>query len=255
MSAELLATHADASAYHATWRELLDVLPRREDGSVCDALIVDAPYSERTHEANDGSAQRDPSTMPNPEKANRPLNYACWSDEDVSSFVRAWAPATRGWFVSITDHTLARVWERELLALDRYVFAPVAFTAPGSRIRLAGDGPSNWTTWIVVARPRTREAQRWGTLPGAYVLPSGYSERMEVVGGKPLWLMERLVEDYSRPGDLVCDPCAGAGTTLLAAARTGRRAIGGDAMREHAELAAKRVSGFVQQPLFLAGGE
>jgi site-specific DNA-methyltransferase (adenine-specific) len=73
---------------------------------------------------------------------------------------------------------------------------------------------------------------------------------MAVVGGKPLWLMERLVEDYSRPGDLVVDPCCGAGTTLLAALRTGRRAIGGDVLREHAEIAARRVMQPQQQPLF-----
>src|SRR5690606_34553635 len=117
------------------------------------------------------------------------------------------------------------------------------------RVRLLGDGPSTWTCWIVVARPRSVEFARWGTLPGAYVLPPGHAERMPVVGGKPLWLMERLVEDYSRPGDLVCDPCCGAGTTLEAALRTGRLAVGGDAMREHAELAAARVSRPVQRPL------
>jgi DNA modification methylase len=64
--------------------------------------------------------------------------------------------------------------------------------------------------------------------------------------------MERLVEYYSRPGDLVCDPCCGAGTALLAALRTGRRAVGGDAMREHAELAADRCGRrMIQRPLLL----
>lgn len=241
---ELLAEHADARVYHGSWRQLLNVAP------MVDALIVDAPYSERTHAANDGSATRDPSRMPNPEKLNRALNYACWSESDVRDFVSGWSPLVGGWFVSITDHSLARTWEQSLLDAGRYVFAPLAFTWSGSRIRLAGDGPSNWTTWIVVARPRTKEAAKWGTLPGAYVLPPGYSERMAVVGGKPLWLMERLVEDYSRSGALVCDPCCGAGTTLVAAQRTGRRAIGGDVLREHAELAARRISKPSQQPLF-----
>lgn len=87
---------------------------------------------------------------------------------------------------------------------------------------LSDRGAHSRTCWIVVARPRSVEFARWGTLPGAYVLP---------------------------PGDLVCDPCCGAGTTLEAALRTGRRAVGGDAMREHAELAAARVSRPVQRPL------
>jgi site-specific DNA-methyltransferase (adenine-specific) len=49
-----------------------------------------------------------------------------------------------------------------------------------------------------------------------------------IKGGKPLWLMQQLVRDYSRPGDLVCDPCAGGATTLIAAAIEGRRAVGAE---------------------------
>ena len=40
--------------------------------------------------------------------------------------------------------------------------------------------------------------------------------------------MRAIVRDYSEPGDLVCDPCAGGGTTLLAAVIEGRRAIGAE---------------------------
>lgn len=152
-------------------------------------------------------------------------------------FVDAWSSRTRGWIVSVTDDVLAASWAECLEYAGRYVFAPLPFVAPGSRVRLSGDGPSSWTCWIVVARPRNRTFASWGTLPGAYVLPEGHGGKLPVVGGKPLWLMQRLVEDYSRPGDLVCDPCCGAGTTLVAALRAGRRAIGGDVSAEHAELA------------------
>jgi hypothetical protein len=258
VSAELLVQRDDLAVYHAGWDALLATLPRREDGTVCDALIVDAPYSERTHSGHDGgTAQaskvwlRSDGTFDVPAE-RRPINYGRWADGDVESFVAAWGPTTRGWMVSITDDVLAHTWQRAMADAGRYAFAPLPFVAPGSRVRLTGDGPSNWSCWVVVSRPRTREMQRWGTLPGAYVLPSGHAERMPVVGGKPTWLMERLVEDYSRPGDLVCDPCCGAGTALLAALRTGRRAVGGDAMREHAELAADRCGRrMIQRPLLL----
>lgn len=276
MTATLLVRRDDVRVYHAAWAELLDALPRRDDGTVCDALIVDAPYSERTHAGHDDGAatanraldyaQRqaetvDPSRRWQARHAlkgrgeRQRLSYAAWTDDDVAEFVAAWAPVTRGWIVSLTDHVLAASWEGALTEADRYVFAPLACVEPGSRVRMVGDGPSNWSCWSIAARPRTREMQRWGTLPGAYVVPPGEASarayRSGVVGGKPLWLMERLVEDYSRPGDLVCDPCCGAGTTLLAALRTGRVAVGGDAMREHAEIAAERCGRrMVQRPLF-----
>lgn len=256
----LLADTNGAQVFHCDWRALLDVVP------ACDALIVDAPYSERTHAGHDAAVAalkpyqrtdgswRDASQQPHVER--QALTYAAWTAADVCHFVSAWSSRVGGWLVSITDDVLAPTWREAMAAAGRYAFAPLPFVAPGSRVRLAGDGPSCWTTWVVVSRPRTKAMATWGTLPGAYVLPRGWSEKgreSEVVGGKPTWLMERLCEDYSRPGDLVVDPCCGAGTTLLGAIRTGRRAIGGDALREHAEIAARRVSGMQQVPLFAGG--
>jgi len=61
------------------------------------------------------------------------------------------------------------------------------------------------------------------------------------MGGKPEWLMRAIVRDYTRPGDLVCDPCAGGATTLIAAALEGRRAIGAECDPKTYELACKRI--------------
>jgi site-specific DNA-methyltransferase (adenine-specific) len=43
---------------------------------------------------------------------------------------------------------------------------------------------------------------------------------------KPLRLMTRAVKCVSKPGDVVLDPFAGSGTTLVACMKTGRNAIG-----------------------------
>ena len=40
---------------------------------------------------------------------------------------------------------------------------------------------------------------------------------------KPLALMERAIRNSSDEGDLILDPFAGSGSTLIAAERTGRR--------------------------------
>lgn len=228
-----------AAVHHCAW----DALPVE----ACDTLIVDAPYSARTHKGHDSGAEdanrgadyrqrvAKPSGGTGPRRA---IVYSHWTPDDVRAFVESWHPRVNGWMVSITDHTLAPTWADAFEAVGRYAFAPLAYVAPGSRVRLLGDGPSNWTTWIVVARPRSRVFAKWGTLPGAYVLPPGQGGAMPVVGGKPIWLMHRLVEDYSRPGDLCVDPTCGAGTTLVGALRAGRRAIGGDANLDHAKIAA-----------------
>jgi len=124
----------------------------------------------------------------------------------------------------------------------RYVFAPLPIVELGSRIRLSGDGPSTWTCWAIVSRPKTREMQRWGTLPGAYVTDREAIGSRPVVGGKHLRAMRSIIRDYTRPGDLVCDPCAGGGTTLLAARMEGRRSIGAEMMPEHYDIARRRLA-------------
>lgn len=40
---------------------------------------------------------------------------------------------------------------------------------------------------------------------------------------KPVALLMRAIENSSQPGDTIFDPCAGRGSTLIAAERTGRR--------------------------------
>jgi site-specific DNA-methyltransferase (adenine-specific) len=209
----------------------------------CDALITDAPYSDKTHSGHDSATA---SVNEYGESERETLTYDAWTPDDVRECVQFWHPRTRGWFVTITDSELVSVWREELAAVDRYVFSPLSFVHPGSRVRIQGDGPAQWSVNVVVARPRTLSFAKWGALPGAYVMPKQQDNRrgdkLDVIGGKPLWLMQSLVRDYSRPGDLVCDPCAGGGTTLLAAAIEGRRAVGAEAMPEHFERAHKRFA-------------
>ena len=45
---------------------------------------------------------------------------------------------------------------------------------------------------------------------------------------QPLYLMERIVVIYSNVGDIVFDPFAGSGSTLIAAEKHGRIALGCD---------------------------
>jgi site-specific DNA-methyltransferase (adenine-specific) len=207
-------------------------LGRWEDvltGVECDALICDPPYSERTHKGHDAGVAATRNGRVDV-AVRRDLGYLPWTDADVDGLVRFWHPRTRGWIVLIVDHVLARAAEGALASVGRYVFAPLPFVEVGRGVRLAGDGPSSWTCWVVVARPRTVEMARWGTLSGAYIgrTASNGVRAGRRMGGKPLDLMRAIVRDYSRPGDLVCDPCAGGGTTLRAAVAEGRRAVGAE---------------------------
>jgi site-specific DNA-methyltransferase (adenine-specific) len=65
----------------------------------------------------------------------------------------------------------------------------------------------------------------------------------------PVSLLERIVAACSNPGDLVLDPFAGSGATLVAAARLGRRWIGVELSEQYAAKAAERARNARSEPV------
>ncbi len=212
-----------------------------------DVLIADPPYGTRTHVGHD-HASRDARISDNSKRSA--LGYAAWSPADVREFVASWAPRVRGWMCVMSCSQLVPAYAEAFAHHDRVTFAPVPCIIRGMTVRMAGDGPSNWAIYLNVARPRTREYARWGTLPGHYdspPRPRGKGKGAGVTGGKPLGLMRQIVRHYSRPGDLVCDPCAGHGTTLDAARFEGRPSLGAEVDPETCDEALRRLHGQPQR--------
>lgn len=213
------------------WRDAL------ADVTQVDALICDPPYGTRTHAGHDNGAEQVVSVTG--QATRRSIGYWFLTPDDVAEFVASWAPRTRGWMACMTSHDLIPAYEAAYLAAGRYAFAPVPIFQ--KRPRLLGDGPANWTVYLMVSRPRNVEFSRWGCLPGHY--ESSCERDGIVVGAKPLSLMRDICADYSREGDLVCDPYAGGGTSLLAARLLGRNAIGSEIDAETHAKAVQRLAG------------
>lgn len=204
-----------------------------------DAVITDPPYSPKTHRGHNTGTAAVNRVRPSDERRmrvdkrtgavyavgkhrRRTIDYARWSKEDVEAFVGRWG-SVNGWIVALSSDDM-RPWYRDAFeSAGRYAHHQLPCCIRGMTVRMCGDGPASWAVYAQPSRPRW--AQHWGALPGFY---AGGAEPLAVVGGKPMWLMRALVRDYSRPGDLVCDPCAGGATTLLAAVLEGRRAIGSE---------------------------
>ena len=55
-------------------------------------------------------------------------------------------------------------------------------------------------------------------------------------------LAEGVVRAWSKPGDMVCDPYTGSGTTAVAALALGRRFVGSELMPKYHRIATERVS-------------
>ncbi len=190
-------------------------------GETCDALICDPPYSAMTHEksAPNRAREDDPRCGLQPQ-------YDPFCASDVLALVESWGARCRGWMVCLADSNLIAAYQSAYRAVGRYSFAPVPCVISGMSIRLGGDGPSSWTVYAMVSRPKSKEFATWGTLPGAYT----GKRTSDASGGrgKPVWLMRALVRDYSRRGDVVIDPFAGWGSTILAAQGLDRVGLGSE---------------------------
>ena len=186
-----------------------------------DVLVSDPPFSPRVH---DGQACRRADGSIGMATDGIGVDYDAWTDAHIHDFVATWSPRVARWMVILCSHDLIPVYEHAFRDAGRYVHAPVPCIIRGMSVRLRGDGPSSWAVYAVVARPRGMLPLS-GTLQGAYV---GSRERLLMRGAKPRWLMHAILNDYTRDIDVVCDPCASSGTTMITARELGRISIGAE---------------------------
>lgn len=85
---------------------------------------------------------------------------------------------------------------------------------------------------------RTGRGSRPNSIVGVY--PND-ANRYDHPCVKPIRPWTWLVERASLPGETILDPFAGVGTTLVVAAKTGRRAIGIEIEERHCETAVARI--------------
>ena len=227
------------------WREVLGEFDE------VDAVISDPPFSPRTHEGRrTGSEIRQSG-----------ISYDALTRCGAQEIVDHWAPRIRRWVVLFGDHTTAAWYRADAGRAGLYVFQPIPWCKPDAAPRMSGDGPASAaehltaackTTdaelaaeWITVARTRSK-AGMLGSTPGFYVHGTastrGSNGQKGFPGQKPLALMRALIRDYTKPGDLIIDPFAGSGTTLLAARAEGRNCVGAEIDPETYEKAKARLA-------------
>ena len=67
---------------------------------------------------------------------------------------------------------------------------------------------------------------------------------------KPVKVLKNLIEIFTDKGDVVIDPCAGSGTTLLDATQCDRKAYGFEIKKDFYKLATEKVLSCVQKQIF-----
>ena len=108
---------------------------------------------------------------------------------------------------------------------------------PASNSRSLVGGFNHWSPILLYGDcTMAVDFKSWHAIVHAY--PPGF----EHPSPKPECLMEWLIDELSEVGEVVLDPFAGSGTTLVAAKHLGRRAIGIEIEERYCELAAQRLA-------------
>lgn len=190
-----------------------------------DHIITDPPYEQRLHDAKAGSGRamrRDGGTE------LQALDFA-GIDAIRAPFVEACAASCRGWLIAFATIEGVAPWADAINVARgiRYKRACL-WIKPDAAPQFNGQGPAAGAEAFVTAWCGTG-VSRWngGGKRGVWTHLTNPPDRHGAHPTEKPWrLMRDLILDFTRPGDLILDPFMGSGSTLVAAALTGRRAIG-----------------------------
>lgn len=208
-----------------------DVMATLADASI-DAVITDPPYSARTHK----NAKKNDSQLGYGVKA---VHFDSFTDKMLYQAFDEMARVTKSWIVSNIDYNHAFRFETQ---------PPVGMVQKRIGIwvknnpmpQISADRPGQgWEAITYLHKATGRSSWNGGGLHGNYVTnlatPTGHPTP------KPLTMLHSFVERFTNHGDLILDPFAGGGTTLIAARNLQRKAIGVEVDEQWCELIANRL--------------
>jgi site-specific DNA-methyltransferase (adenine-specific) len=222
--------------YHGDCRDILPQL-----GPV-DHIITDPPYSAHTHKKQwighaltKGKARNG--------TAHTEIGFEALTVEVQAFFCAEARRLALRWTLAFCDLESIFEWRVMMLSFGLDYVRSCVWDKVDSAPQFTGDRPAAAAEGIVVAH--RRGAKNWNGGGGRNVL------RHCVNGGtgakphpttKPEPLMAELVTLFTDPGETILDPFMGSGTTLVAAKRLGRKAIGIEIEEKYCEIAARRLS-------------
>jgi hypothetical protein len=150
---------------------------------------------------------------------------------------------TKRWAVVFSDVESCHLWKVALIEGSMRYVRTGAWVKPDPMPQMSGDRPCVGFEPCTIAH--ASGPMRWNGGGRAALWTHNTSkgaERPDHPCPKPEPLMRDLVLEFTDAGELVLDPFAGSGTTLVAAKRVGRRAIGIELDERFCERAAKRIA-------------
>jgi len=169
-------------------------------------------------------------------------------DERINSAVQM-ARVARRWILVFCQIEASHRWIEAIRSAGATYRRTCLWVKPDGQPQLSGDRPGLGYETIVVCHAPGSSRWNGGGGRGVFVCNKGEGgPHAPHPTTKPLALMERLVDLFTDPGETILDPFAGSGTTLVAAKRLGRSAIGWERDPKYHEIASRRIAETREQP-------
>jgi site-specific DNA-methyltransferase (adenine-specific) len=202
-----------------------------------DVCITDPPYAERTHAGARTGAIGE----------KQLIGFASIDTETFLSTCARLVNLCQRWVVLSCDWRHAAALEDSAIA---YALIRLGvWIKPNGAPQFTGDRPG--TGWEAIAMLHREGKKRWNG-GGHHAVYTFNKEDGEHPTTKPLPLVEKLVKQFSDPGELIFDPFMGSGTTGVAAVKMGRRFVGIEVDPKYFDLACERIDNAQRQEQLFA---
>lgn len=201
-------------------------------------IISDPPYEDELHAAvgkinrirNDGQKTREDLMF-------KGVNF------DRSAFAKLMVDNSNGWLILFSLAEGVRAWRDDIQSFGGKWDTTLAWVKPDASPRFNGQGAARGFECAVTAWcGKGYRSWNGGGKRGVYIHPVNTNRDGVHPTEKPVPLMCDLIVDFTNPGETICDPFMGSGTTGVACARLGRRFIGVESNQAFYDAARRRIS-------------
>lgn len=235
------------------------------DDSV-DVVITDPPYEAEAHTL--GRRQKGKTRKPGGgeqfrEVLDSSLTFNAITKHQRTEVATQIARVSRAWGLVFCQSEAIDAWRTALEAGGMHYRRSVPWVKPDAMPSLHGRWPGqSYESWLAASNHNEPdwEAIVLASQRGAQPCPVGgkaveyrFARDYHPHGAphettKPLALMLKLVEHFTKPGDLVLDAFTGSATTGIACLKLGRRFLGFELSRDYFDIACRRLRGEEAKP-------
>lgn len=223
----------------------VEILPRLS----VDHVIGDPPYEDELHSAFGKKIDRnDGAHLPRSVNMLKALEFE-GVNAARSVIAAACVAASSGWVILFSLAEGVRAWRDDLQAAKAKWDTTCFWVKPDSSPRFNGQGPARAAECFVTCWAGTGY-RKWngGGKRGLYTHCVNTGRQGEHPTEKPVPLMVEIVADFTQPGETVCDPFMGSGTTGVACVRLGRGFVGIERDPKWFDLSCRRISDELRRP-------